>query len=145
MKCNAKKGTCTEARDFVTCTTKGAVAVPGVCFAGICNPQISLPVVKAAGRCQTYNCPVNGVCSVVSQPDGADCTPNNVAYESICLQGVCKRVWEGLGETFPLQNIGCIGKPNGEVCDTNHLLVDGETCQNNVCIKPDGTFYGYLP
>jgi hypothetical protein len=143
-KCDPKKGTCTEPRDFVSCTTKGAVRVPGVCFAGPCNPQISLPVGKI-GKCQTYSCPVNGICSIVSQPDGSDCTPLNVAYESVCMQGVCKRVWLGLGEEFPLQNIGCVGKPNGEVCDTNHVLTDGETCQNNVCVQQDGNFYGYLP
>jgi hypothetical protein len=142
-RCDSKKGTCTLARDFVTCL-KGGVA--GTCFAGTCNTQLSLPAVKASNKCQTYSCPVSGTCSLISAPDGTDCTPSNaIGYESICLKGVCKRVWLGLGETMPFQNIGCIGKPNGEVCDTNHLLVDGETCQNGVCRFPDGSYYGYVP
>ena len=140
-KCDTKKGTCTEARDFVTCTRNG---LSGVCFAGMCNTKLKLPTSLASNRCQTYRCPVAGVCNVITASDGTDCTPNNVAYESVCLSGVCQRVWLGLGEEMPFQNIGCVGKPNGAVCDTNHNLIDGETCQNGVCRFPDGTYYGYV-
>lgn len=138
-RCDAKKGTCSLARDFVTCTTKG---VAGVCFAGGCNTKISIAS-TTIGKCQTYNCPPSGPCSLVSKPDGSDCTPLNVEYESICLGGICNRVWLGLGETFPYQNIGCKNKPNGAVCDTNHVLTDGETCVDGICKFPDGTYYGY--
>lgn len=141
-KCNPKKGTCTEARDFVTCTKSG---VTGVCFAGMCNTKLKLPVSLSSNRCQTYRCPVSGVCNLITVPDGTDCTPLNVAYESVCFSGTCQRVWLGLGEEMPFQNIGCVGKPNGAVCDTNHVLSDGETCQNGVCKFPDGTYYGYAP
>jgi hypothetical protein len=141
-KCDPKKGTCILARDFVTCT-KGTV--PGVCFAGGCSTQLSLPLVKATNKCQTYSCPASGVCNLITSPDGSDCTPINVAYESICLKGVCQRIWLGLGETIPFQNVGCVGKPNGAVCDTNHVYTDGETCQNNVCKFSDGSYYGYVP
>jgi hypothetical protein len=140
-KCDPKKGTCTEARDFVTCTKRGA---SGVCFAGTCNTQLSLPSTLATNKCQTYTCPPSGVCNLVTAPDGFDCTPTNaIEWESICLKGVCQRVWPGLTEEMPYQNTGCVGKPNGAVCDTNHFLIDGETCQNGVCQFPDGSYYGY--
>lgn len=138
-RCDPKKGTCTLPRDFVTCTRGG---VAGVCFAGTCNTQLSIP--SAPGRCQTYRCPVSGQCTLITAPDGSDCTPNNVEYESVCLNGVCNRVWLGVTDTFPMKNNGCVGKPNGAVCDTNHVLTDGETCQNGVCRFPDGSYYGYV-
>ena len=143
-RCDPKKGECILPRDFVTCTKKG---VPGVCFAGTCNTQISFPPNAPAvlGRCQDYRCPQTGVCNLVTKPDGGDCTPNSATnYESICLSGVCQRLWMGVTEDFPMMNTGCRGKPNGAVCDTNHIYTDGETCVDGVCKFPDGTFYGYL-
>ena len=139
-RCDPKKGACIVPRDFVTCT-KGGVA--GVCFAGTCNTKLTIPA--APGRCQTYRCPVSGQCSLITAPDGSDCTPANVAYESICLGGTCNRVRLGVTDAFPMQNTGCVGKPNGAVCDTNHVFTDGETCQGGVCQFPDGTYYGYVP
>ena len=141
-RCDPKKGECILPRDFVTCTKGG---LSGVCFAGTCNTQISLPVTKATNRCQTYTCPPNGVCNLITAPDGSDCTPLNVAYESVCLKGTCQRVWLGVTDVMPFQNTGCVGKPNGATCDTNHVLTDGETCQNGVCRFPDGSYYGYVP
>jgi hypothetical protein len=142
-KCDPKKGTCTVARDFVTCTKN---SFPGVCFAGLCNTQLSLPVIRAANKCQTYSCPVFGTCSLITAPDGTDCTPSTATtYESVCLSGVCQRVWLGVGEDMPFQNIGCVGVPDGSVCDTNHLLIDGEKCVGGVCRHLDGTYYGYIP
>lgn len=140
-KCDPRKGTCTLARDFVTCTKGGA---SGVCFAGTCNTQLTLPSAKIINRCQTYSCPQVGECKVITAPDGSDCTPNNVEYESTCIAGVCQRVWLGLGETMPFKNIGCAGKPDGVTCDTNHVLTDGEKCQGGVCKFPDGSYYGYI-
>ena len=139
-KCDSKRGTCTEPRDFVLCSKGG---VSGVCFAGMCNTGLSVTTVPVP-RCKTYRCPVSGECTLVSAPDGTDCTPNNVAYESVCLNGLCNRVWLGLGEEFPLKNNGCVGKPDGSVCDTNHVLTDGESCQGGVCKFSDGTYYGYV-
>jgi hypothetical protein len=141
-RCDEKKGTCTVPRDFVTCTRN---SVAGVCFAGICNTQLSLPVIRASNKCQTYTCPPQGECQLITAVDGSDCTPNNVLYESACFNGVCKRIWLGVTEEFPMMNIGCVGKPDGSVCDTNHLLTDGETCQGGVCKFPNGNYYGYLP
>jgi hypothetical protein len=141
-KCDPKKGTCTIARDFVTCTKTG---VAGVCFAGTCNTQISLPGLPTTNKCRTYSCPVSGVCNLIVAPDGTDCTPLNVAYESTCLSGVCQRVWLGLGEELPFQNTGCLGKPDNSVCDTNHVLIDGERCIGGVCRFPNGNYYGYIP
>lgn len=142
-RCDPKKGTCTVARDFVTCTKGGN---SGVCFAGTCNTQLSLPAVKASNRCQTYSCPVSGTCNLITAPDGTDCTPTNaIEWESVCLKGVCQRIWLGVTEDFPMQNTGCVGRPNGVLCDTNHVYTDGETCQNGVCRFSDGNFYGYLP
>lgn len=142
-RCDEKKGTCTVPRDFVTCSKSN---VPGVCFAGTCNTQISLPASKASNKCQTYSCPQTGTCSLITAPDGTDCTPTNaLEWESICISGTCSRIFLGVGEEFPLQNIGCLGKPNGALCDTNHVYTDGEKCVNGVCRFPDGNFYGYLP
>lgn len=142
-RCDPKEGTCTLPRDFVTCS-KGGLA--GVCFAGTCNTQLSLPVTKASNRCQTYSCPASGVCNLITAPDGTDCTPvSSTGWESVCLQGVCQRIWLGVGEDMPFQNTGCVGKPNGATCDTNHVYTDGETCQNGVCRFPDGNYYGYVP
>lgn len=142
-KCNPKKGTCTEPLDFVNCTTN---AVSGVCFAGTCNTKISLPIKKASNQCQTYSCPVSGVCKLKTAPDGTDCTPlNAIGYEAVCIKGACKPVWLGVTEEMPIQNIGCVGKANGVMCDTNHVITDGETCQNGICRYPDGSYYGYIP
>jgi hypothetical protein len=140
-KCDPRKGTCTLARDFVSCTKTGAA---GVCFAGTCNTKISVPSFTI-NKCQTYSCPQTGVCTLVVRPDGDDCTPLGVAYESVCMSGVCQRVWLGVGEEMPFQNTGCVGKPNGVLCDTNHVLNDGERCVDNICKQTDGNFYGYLP
>ena len=142
-KCDEKKGTCSVARDFVTCTK---TTVPGVCFAGTCNTKISLPAIRAANKCQTYTCPVQGECQVVTAPDGTDCTPTNaIDWESVCISGICSRIFLGVGEEFPLQNVGCVGKPDGSVCDTNHNYIDGETCQGGICKFPNGNYYGYVP
>jgi hypothetical protein len=122
------------------------MGLAGVCFAGTCNTQLSLPVTKASNRCQTYSCPASGVCNLITAPDGTDCTPvSSTGWESVCLQGVCQRIWLGLGEEMPYQNTGCVGRPNGVTCDTNHVYTDGETCQNGVCTFPDGSYYGYVP
>jgi hypothetical protein len=142
-KCDPKKGTCTLARDFVTCTKTG---VAGVCFAGTCNTQISLPGSSTTNKCQTYSCPVSGVCSLMIAPDGTDCTPlSATTYESICLAGVCQRIWLGVTDAMPFQNTGCIGKPDNSVCDTNHVFTDGERCIDGVCRFPNGNYYGYVP
>jgi hypothetical protein len=142
-KCDTKKGTCTLARDYVTCTKSGAA---GVCFAGTCNTKISLPGLPTTNRCQTYSCPVTGVCTLITAPDGTDCTPlSATGYESICVSGTCQRVWLGVTDVIPFQNTGCIGKPDNAVCDTNHVFTDGERCIGGVCRFPDGSFYGYSP
>lgn len=142
-KCDPKKGTCTLPRDFVGCTKTGA---PGVCFAGICNTQISLPIgaPTTLGKCQDYHCPVTGTCTLVTKANGADCAPIGATYHSICMAGVCERVWLGVTDVFPMKNTGCIGKPNGAVCDTNDILTDWETCIGGICKFPDGTYYGYV-
>jgi hypothetical protein len=141
IKCDPKRGTCSLPRDFVTCTKSG---VAGVCFAGTCNAQLTLPSpVPKIGKCQTMKCPVSGQCTLANQPDGFDCTPAGAAAHSICMAGVCTPVLLGLGDTFPLQNIGCIGVANGAHCDTNDVLTDGERCMNDVCQFPDGYYYGY--
>jgi hypothetical protein len=140
-RCDPKKGTCSLPRDFVTCTKSG---LSGVCFAGTCNTQVTLPISRATNRCQTYTCPPSGECKLITAPDGFDCTPQNVNYESACMGGVCQRIWLGLGEEMPYKNSGCIGKPDGVTCDTNHLLTDGEKCLGGVCRFPDGSYYGYI-
>lgn len=144
-RCDPKRGTCSLPRDFVSCLTKSTPALPGYCYAGVCNSQVSLsPVVTSLKPCQMYSC-LNNVCTLKNKPDGTDCSVAGAALHSICVTGVCKSVVLGLSETFPLQNIGCLGQPNGVNCDTNDVLHDGETCQGGVCKFPDGSFYGYIP
>ena len=144
MKCDTKRGTCTLPRDYVSCFTKKSPSLPGYCYAGTCNAQMSLLPAVTLKSCQVYSC-INNVCSLKNQVDGTDCSVVGAELHSICLSGVCKPVIVGLGDTFPLQNTGCVGIPNGTPCDTNDILHDGETCQNNVCKFPDGSHYGYLP
>jgi hypothetical protein len=144
-RCDPKKGTCTLPRDFVSCTTKTNPALPGYCFAGVCNSKISLsPVVTSLKSCQTYSC-IDNVCTLKNKVNGADCSVVGAALHSICLNGLCRQVILGVTDTFPMQNIGCVGVPNGTPCDTNDILNDGEACLNNVCKFPDGSFYGYVP
>lgn len=144
MKCDVKKGTCSLPRDFVSCLTKTTPSLPGYCYGGVCNSQMSLSPVVVLKTCQRYSC-LNNVCNLQNVVDGTDCSVVGAATHSICVSGVCKPVLLGLSETFPLQNIGCIGKQNGLQCDTNDVLHDGETCQNNICAFPDGSYYGYVP
>lgn len=144
-KCDPKRGTCSLPRDFVNCLTKTAPSLPGYCYAGTCNSQLSLsPVVTNVKTCQRYSC-LGNTCTLKNQPDGTDCSVIGAAAHSICLTGVCKPIVVGLADTFPLQNTGCIDIPNGTPCDTNDILHDGETCQSNVCKFPDGSHYGYIP
>ena len=143
-KCDAKRGTCTLPRDYVSCFTKTKPALPGYCYAGICNSQLSLSPLVSLKSCQRYSC-IGNTCTLKSEVDGADCSVIGAALHSICVSGVCKPVVIGLSDAFPFQNIGCIGLPNGTPCDTNDVLHDGETCVNNICKFPDGSYYGYIP
>jgi len=140
--CDVAKGTCTLPRDFVTCTSK---TLPGVCMAGACNTKLSLPSpIVALNKCQTYRCPVSGVCTKMSKPDGTDCSTAGAALHSACVSGVCKNVILGVIEPMPFRNIGCVGLPDGTICDTNDSFIDGEKCVGGVCKFPDGTYYGYI-
>lgn len=145
-KCDTQKGTCSLPRDFVTCTSK---TLPGVCYAGVCNTKVTLTPLpaKTVGKCTNYNCDsITGVCTFTTRPDGYDCSTIGALTHSVCKTGVCTNVVLGLSDPaiFPWRNVGCVGIPNGTPCDTNDIF-DGETCQNNVCTFPDGSYYGYLP
>lgn len=144
MKCDVKRGTCTLPRDFTSCLTKTVPSLSGVCYGGVCNSQLTLSPKVTLKVCQQYSC-LDNACTLKSMVDGTDCSVVGAATHSICSSGVCKPVLLGLSDTFPLQNIGCIGKLNDLPCDTNDILHDGETCQNNVCKFPDGSYYGYVP
>jgi hypothetical protein len=145
MKCDPEDGTCSLPRDFVSCSTKTRPALPGYCYAGVCNAQLSLsPVVTSLKSCQLYSC-LNNVCTLKNKPDGTDCTVEGAELHSVCVTGVCKPVVFALSETFPLQNIGCLGQPDNVQCDTNDILNDMESCQSGVCKFPDGSYYGYVP
>jgi hypothetical protein len=144
-KCDPKDGTCSVPRDFVSCLTKTAPSSIGYCYAGVCNSQVSLsPVVTNLKPCQMYSC-LNNACTLKNKPDGTDCSVVGAALHSVCVTGLCKPVVLALSETFPLQNIGCLGQANGVQCDTNDVLNDMESCQNNICKFPDGSYYGYVP
>ena len=145
-KCDTQKGTCSLPRDFVSCT-KGAL--PGVCYAGICNPKVTLTPLpaKAVGKCTNYNCDsVTGVCTYSNRPDGFDCSTVGAALHSVCKAGICTNVILGLSDPaiFPWRNVGCAGIVDGTPCDTNDVF-DNETCQGGICKFPDGSYYGYLP
>jgi len=140
--CDVAKGTCTLPRDFVTCTSK---TLPGVCMAGGCNTKLRLPKpIIGLNKCQTYNCPVSGLCVKKSKPDGTDCSSIDAEFHSACVSGVCKKVIDALVEPMPFSNIGCFGLPDGTICDTNESFIDGEKCVGGVCKFPDGTYYGYI-
>jgi hypothetical protein len=145
-KCDTKTGTCTLPRDFVSCTSK---TIPGICYAGVCNPKFSLTPTpaKAVGKCTNYNCDsVTGTCVFSTRPDGYDCSTVGAVAHSVCKTGVCKNIVFGLSDPaiFPWRNVGCIGIPNGTPCDTNDVF-DNESCLDGVCKFPDGSYYGYLP
>ena len=62
-------------------------------MAGACNTKISLPLpITTLNKCQTYRCPVSGVCNKVSKPDGTDCSTLGAPLHSACLNGVCSWV-----------------------------------------------------
>lgn len=144
MRCDPWKGACILPRDFVNCTKNG---VPGTCYAGTCNTALNLspPVTKALGICQTYKCNSTNVCVPQNKQDGTDCTSTSqiTKVPSVCIRGKCQQIVLGLTELPPFRNIGCTGLPNGVGCDTNDVLGDGETCIDGLCKFPDGSFYGY--
>jgi hypothetical protein len=153
MKCDPFKGTCTAPRDFVSCTIKTVTPnKPGICYSGVCTDTLTLspPLnpTKPIGICETYNCNNTKICTFSNKRDGTSClTPSQLGIKipPVCIKGSCSNIILGLSDLPPYRNIGCLGIANGSPCDTNDVLGDGETCQNGICIFPDGTFYGLLP
>lgn len=150
MKCDPFKGTCVAPRDFVSCTIKTVTPnKPGICYAGVCTDTLTLlpPPLKPLGICETYNCNSSRVCTFSNKRDGTSClTPNQLGIKipPVCVKGSCSNIILGLTDLPPYRNIGCVGIANGTPCDTNDVLGDGETCKNNVCTFPDGTYYGIV-
>ncbi len=140
-QCDSKKGTCSILSNFVTCNSN---TLSGVCILGKCNTQVSLPL-EPLQKCQTYQCPVSGTCSIVDAIDGSDCSFPGAGLHSFCVATGCKPILDGLTTTLPFYNVGCMGLPDGILCDTNHDLLDNESCQNGICKFPDGTYTGLLP
>lgn len=140
-QCDTTKGTCSIPLNFNQCNLNN---INGVCVSGMCKTNINLPK-DPLQKCQTYQCPTSGTCSIINLNDGTDCTFPGNPLHSYCLTSGCNVVLEGLTITLPQYNTGCLGLPNEINCDTNHNLLDGETCQENVCKFPDGTYNGILP
>ena len=124
-QCDTKKGICSIPLTGSICKINN---LDGICSsAGICVQQPQLPPVPLK-KCQTYNCP----------------TPDN-GIHSFCINNGCKVVIEALTVTLPTYNVGCLGFPDGILCDTNHNLFDGESCQGEICKLPNGQYNGVLP
>jgi hypothetical protein len=139
-QCDTKRGTCSIPLSG-SCQINN---INGVCVSGACNTQITVPPVPLK-KCQSYQCPPSGTCSIVSVIDGSDCTfPGNVVH-SFCLSNGCTAVIEALPKTLPAYNFGCLGFPDGVSCDTNLNVLDGETCQGGICKFPNGNYNGILP
>lgn len=139
-QCDPKRGTCS-----IPITGSCQINnINGVCTFGVCNTQITVPP-QTLQKCQTYQCPSTGTCTIVPLLDGSDCTyPGNVVH-SFCLSTGCTAVIEALAKTLPAYNFGCLGFPDGVSCDTNLNVLDGETCQGGICKFPDGHYNGILP
>ena len=139
-ECDTKRGTCSIPLTG-SCKINN---LNGVCTSGLCNTQITWPEIPLK-KCQSYNCPTSGVCSIVDLFDGSECTYPGSGLHSFCLSTGCKVVIEALTETLPSYNVGCLSLPDGINCDTNLNLLDGETCQSEICKFPDGKYNGILP
>jgi len=140
-QCDSKRGTCTIPLNYVSCEKN---SLNGVCISGFCNTQITLPI-DPLEKCQAYQCPQSGICNVINLNDGTDCTFVGNAIHSYCLKNGCKAVLDGLTPTLPNYNIGCLGLPDGLLCDTNENFFDDEECKNEICQFPDGRYNGILP
>ena len=142
VECDTKRGTCSLPLTGSVCKVNN---LDGTCSsAGICVQQSQLPPVPLK-KCQTYNCPTPDTCSVVYTNDATDCTYPGNGVHSYCLNNGCKAVIEALTVTLPSYNVGCLGFPDGVLCDTNLNLFDGESCQNELCKLPNGQYNGVLP
>jgi hypothetical protein len=140
-QCDIKRGTCSIPLTGTSCQLNN---LNGVCTSsGICNTD-NVPPVQLK-KCQTYSCPTPNTCSIIYTNDGSDCTFPDNGIHSFCINDGCKAVIEALTTNLPAYNIGCLGLPNGVLCDTNLNLFDGESCQNEVCKLPNGLYNGVLP
>jgi hypothetical protein len=141
-QCDTKRGTCSIPLTGSTCQIN---SINGFCTStGICNTQTNPPPIPLK-KCQTYNCPTSTSCSVIYLNDGSDCTFPGNGIHSFCINDGCKAVIEALPTTLPAYNIGCLGLPDGVLCDTNLNLFDGEFCKNEICQLPNGNYNGVLP
>lgn len=139
-ECDTKRGTCSLPLTG-SCQINN---INGVCTSGVCNTQIVVPD-QPLKKCEKYQCPSTGTCTIVPLIDGSDCTYPGNGIHSYCLPDGCKPVLEGLSITLPSYNFGCLGFPDGINCDTNHNILDGETCQDGICKFKDGNYNGILP
>lgn len=142
-QCDTKRGTCSLPLTGSICQINN---VNGVCTSnGICDTQVNPSPPQPLKKCQTYNCPTPNTCSIIYTNDGSDCTFTGNALHSFCINDGCKAVIEALPNTLPAYNIGCLGLPDGVLCDTNLNLFDGESCKNEICKLPNGQYNGVLP
>lgn len=141
-QCDGKKGTCSIPLTGTTCQINNN---NGFCTAsGVCNTQ-SLQPPQPLKKCQTYNCPTPETCAITYTNDGTDCTFPGNGVHSFCINNGCKAIIESLPKTLPAYNIGCLGLPDGVLCDTNLNVFDGESCKNEICTFPNGQYNGVLP
>lgn len=142
VQCNIKRGICSLPLTGSTCQINN---LDGICSSGgICVTQQNIPPVPLK-KCQTYNCPTPSTCAVIYTNDGTDCTFPGNALHSFCINDGCKVIVEAVPKTLPAYNMGCLGLPDGILCDTNLNLFDGETCQGEICKLPNGQYNGVLP
>jgi len=135
QKCDAKRGVCVGVTTFETCTSG---TTSGICYAGVCNTKVTLPVpTTSLPECKTYRCPRSGTCSIVNAANGLECGDPNADVHSYCLRGQCTPFIEALNKQ--LKNVGCWLVKDNTRCDTNEVFTDTEVCVNNVCVRPGRT------
>lgn len=125
--------------NFAKCTSN---KLSGYCINGSCNTTIGNLKILKPPVCKTYsivNNSVNGInktiVKTIDDINGLSCTKVGAILESVCIKGVCTPYTLGVDRLG--QPTGCVGLPDGFLCDTNMVFTDGEKCVNQKCVMPD--------
>ena len=115
----------------------------GYCLNGICDVKLGqIAKLPKPPICNTYKFNttlVNGKPKIsyttVSGINGISCTKVGAILESVCMNGKCTPYVNAI--TIFGDATGCMGLPDGFLCDTNFVFTDGEKCINERCVMPD--------
>jgi hypothetical protein len=115
----------------------------GFCLNGVCDIKLAKVgnLVKPP-ICNTYKFKstiIKGVEKItyttIPGINGIDCTKPGAILEAVCINGVCTPYVPAV--TIFGDATGCIGLPDGFLCDTNDIFTDGEKCIKGKCVMPD--------